>query len=75
MRPRRRSRRSNARARRSSRPGSARIRTVDAENDTIRPFDRENFALWLETLSARIAQANTGGLEHSAKALRLLGGS
>ena len=51
------------------------IRTVDAENDTIRPFDRENFALWLETLSARIAQANTGGLEHSAKALRLLGGS
>ena len=51
------------------------IRTVDAENDTIRPFDRENFALWLETLSARITQANPGGLEHSAKALKLLGGS
>ena len=38
-------------------------------------FCKGCIARWLETLGARIAQANTGGLEHSAKALRLLGGS
>ena len=35
------------------------ICTTEAEHEcTITPLDRENFTLWVETITARIAQAN-----------------
>ena len=42
------------------------IRTVDAENDTIRPFDRENFALWLPR-PARASLRRTPAVSSTAR--------